>query len=213
MRVVVVDDHELIRRGLRLLLQTTDEIDVVGEAGTGLEALAVVRRVQPDLVLADALMPDLDGIELTSRLAELTSAPPVIILTTFDGGDLVRRAIGAGAAGFLLKGTSTDELLAAMHAVVQGGLVIDPRVAHAVVHRRSTTGPADAAEPDPALALLTRAELHVARLVATGSTNAEIATELTLAHGTVKNHISSLLRKLDQRDRTALALMLHRLLD
>lgn len=208
MRVVVVDDQELIRRGMRLLLETTDDVEVVGEAAEGSEALVVIRRTAPDVVLTDARMPGMDGVALVGELAAMKDAPPTIMLTTFDDDELVRAALDAGAAGFLLKDASTEELVTAMRSVVDGGLVIDPRVARSAL-RRPTHEPA--AEPAP-LAVLTRAEREVAALVATGSTNGEIAERLTLAEGTIKNHVSSLLRKLDQPNRTALALLLSRYL-
>lgn len=213
MRVVVVDDQELIRRGLRLLLETTDDVEVVGEAANGREGLAVVSEAGPDVVLTDANMPVLDGVGLVAALTAQPDAPPAIVLTTFDDEALVRRALEAGASGFLLKDASTDELVVAIRAVAEGGLVIDPRVARAAM-RPATPGPAQGhdASSDSPLALLTRTERQVAALVATGATNAEVAAELVLAEGTVKNHVSSLLRKLGQRDRTALALLLNRYL-
>ena len=203
MRVVVVDDQELIRRGLRMLLDTSDDVEVVGEARDGEEGLEVVRRLAPDVVLTDARMPRLDGVGMIAALAADSAAPPVIVLTTFDDEQLVRAALDAGAAGFLVKDASTEELVAAIRAVAQGGLVIDPRLARGALRR-----------PDPEtgspLTVLTRTERDVAALVATGATNSEIAGRLHLAEGTVKNHVSSLLRKLQQRDRTALALLLAR---
>jgi DNA-binding NarL/FixJ family response regulator len=209
LRVVVVDDQQLMRRGLSLLLETEPLVEVVGEAGHGREALAVVDRVAPDVVLTDAQMPVMDGIELVGALADAHPGLPVIVLTTFDDGDLVRRALAAGAAGFLLKDSSTTDLLDALQAVVDGGLVLDPRVARAAVRRGGSERPPREVSP---LAVLTRAELTVATLVATGASNAEIAAQLVLAEGTVKNHVSALLHKLDQPDRTRLALHLHRYL-
>lgn len=204
-RVVLVDDQELIRRGMRLLLEISGEIEVVGEAADGLEGLAVIRDTSPDVVLTDARMPRMDGVALITELVTQSQAPPAIMLTTFDDDTLVRAALDAGAAGFLMKDASVDELLRAIMSVVEGGLVIDPRVARLAMRRASPA----AASP---LAVLTRAELEVAQHLATGANNREIATELNLAEGTVKNHVSSLLRKLEQRDRTGLALLLSRYL-
>ncbi|MFT3871615.1 MAG: response regulator transcription factor [Nocardioides sp.] len=210
MRVVVVDDQELIRRGLRLLLETTEDVEVVGEAADGKEALAVIGKTNPEVVLTDAQMPGMDGLGLLGELAGRPDAPPTIILTTFDQDRLVRSALEAGAAGFILKDASIEELVVAIKAVADGGLVIDPRVARAAVsHGRANQPDPDTNSP---LALLTPAERAVAMLVATGATNAEIAGELVLVEGTVKNHVSSLLRKLNQRDRTGLALLLNRYL-
>lgn len=201
-RVLVVDDQQLLRRGLRLLLETTDDLEVVAEAADGREALALVPRCTPDVVLTDARMPGMDGLELVTALAEQHEGLPALMLTTFDDEAIVRGSIAAGAAGFLLKDVSTDRLAEAVREVARGGLVIDPRVARIAL----APPPADA---DP-LAVLTRAERLVAAEVARGRTNSEIAAELVLAEGTVKNHVSNLLRKLNQRDRTGLALALHR---
>lgn len=212
MRVVIVDDQQLMRRGLSMLLSTEDGIDVVAEAGDGREALSVIHSTRPDVVLSDAQMPVMDGVELVTELRRVHPDLPTIILTTFDDEALVRRALAAGAAGFLLKDSSTNDLVHAIGAVIDGGLVIDPRVARAALTRPGvTTGPTSA-DISP-LAVLTRAEHAVANEVATGATNSEIAATLVIAEGTVKNHISALLRKLDQRDRTALALLLARYLE
>lgn len=205
MRVVIVDDSELMRRGLALLLSTSATVDVVGEAADGREALAVVEKVAPDVVLTDAQMPVLDGVGLVGELSRTHPGLPVVVLTTFDDDHVVRAAMAAGAAGFLLKSTSIDGLLQALDAAASGGLVLDPRVARAAFASEPTrdAGP---------LAALTRAERLVAAQVATGASNSEIAARLVLAEGTVKNHVSALLRKLRQRDRTALALLLARYL-
>lgn len=202
-RVVLVDDQELIRRGMRLLLEISDDIEVVGEAADGLEGLEVVAQTSPDVVLTDARMPRMDGVALINELAAPPQGPSTIMLTTFDDDALVRAALDAGAAGFLMKDASVDELVRAIKSVVDGGLVIDPRVARLAMRR-------PAPEMTSPLAVLTRAELEVAERLATGANNREIAQQLSLAEGTVKNHISSLLRKLEQRDRTGLALLLSR---
>lgn len=204
-RILVVDDQQLLRRGLRLLLSTEPGLDVVGEAADGREALALVERCRPDVVLTDARMPGMDGLELVRALAALEPPVAAVVLTTFDDEEIVRGAVGAGAAGFLLKDVTTDQLAEAIRAVAQGGMVIDPRVA------RIAFGPETAGHPDP-LAVLTRAERLVAERVARGLTNSEIAAELVIAEGTVKNHVTNLLRKLGQRDRTGLALALYRAL-
>lgn len=204
-RVVLVDDQQLLRRGLTLLLSTASDILVVGEAANGREALAVISTTSPDVVLTDARMPGMDGLELLAACTTDHPELPVIVLTTFDDEQLVRGAVTGGAAGFLLKDSSVETLVEAIHAAAAGGLVIDPRVARAALSRPRPEGPGP-------LAVLTPVETSVARLVATGATNAEIATGLFLAEGTVKNHVSALLRKLEQRDRTGLALYLARML-
>lgn len=210
MRVVIVDDQQLMRRGLSMLLGTEDGLEVVGEAGEGREALTVVDTTRPDVVLSDAQMPVMGGVELVAELRSTHPDLPTIILTTFDDEALVRRAIAAGAAGFLLKDSSTDDLVHAIRAVINGGLVIDPRVARAALTRPDAAPTSVKTSP---VAVLTRAERAVATEVATGATNGEIAATLVIAEGTVKNHVSALLRKLGQRDRTALALLLARYLD
>lgn len=209
LRVLLVDDQQLLRRGLAMLLSTADGIDVVGQAADGTEALAVLGRERDDVdvLLTDARMPGMDGMELTAACRERWPDLPVLMLTTFDDEAVVRGALGAGASGFLLKDTSTDALADALRAVAAGGMVIDPRVARIALSRDPAGGGAAAADP---LAVLTRTERLVAELVADGRTNAEIASVLVLAEGTVKNHVSSLLRKLDQRDRTGLALALYK---
>ncbi|MDO5683504.1 MAG: response regulator transcription factor [Propionibacteriaceae bacterium] len=204
-RLVIVDDQQLLRRGLRMLLETEDGLAVVGEAADGREALAVVYRCQPDVVLTDARMPGMDGLELTRAIVEEFPGIAVMVLTTFDDEAVVRGAIGAGASGFLLKDVSTDRLAEAIRSVADGGMVIDPRVARIAL----TPAGADAADP---LAMLTRTERLVAERVARGLTNLEIANELVIAEGTVKNHVTSLLRKMGHRDRTGLALALYRAL-
>lgn len=217
-RVVLVDDQELIRRGLRMLLDISDSIMVVGEATEGVAALAVIEQTAPDVVLTDARMPGMDGVSLITHLAALPDSPPAIMLTTFDDDVLVRAALDAGAAGFLMKDASVDELVRAIMAVMEGGLVIDPRVARLAMGRGAAApvpesgqvvGDESTGMGSP-LKVLTRAELEVAERLATGATNREIAEGLSLAEGTVKNHVSGLLRKLEQRDRTGLALLLSR---
>ena len=199
-RVLIVDDQELLRRGLRMILETDDTIQVVGEAEHGMRALAMIPEVAPDVVLADARMPVLDGLGLVKRCATDHPDVPVLVLTTFDDARLVRELLDAGAAGFLLKDVSTDTLTDAIRQVIAGGLVLDPRVARSALSMPTSPG-----RPE-----LTEAEHAVADLVALGLPNAEIAARLHLAHGTVKNTVSSLLRKLGQPDRTALALQLAR---
>lgn len=212
--VLIVDDQQLLRRGLRLLLETVADvadIEVVGESADGREALAVLPRLRPDVVLTDARMPGMGGVDLVRACREHHPGLPVVVLTTFDDEALVRDAMASGAAGFLLKDSSPESLADAIRAVAAGGLVIDPRVARIAMGspRADRQPPTEPVRPDP-LAILTRAERLVAVEVATGATNAEIAASLVLAEGTVKNYVSVLMRKLRARDRTALALRLSR---
>lgn len=197
LRIVCVDDHELLRDGLRAMLEALGGFDVVGEAADGREALAVIRAVAPDVVITDARMPGLDGLGLVRACRRHHPDLPVLVLTTFEDAAAVRSLVEAGAAGYLLKDVRPAQLADAVRAVADGGLVLDPRIAR---HAR---------DPQP-LAVLTPSERAVAALVAEGRTNAEIAAALRLAEGTVKNHVTALLRKLSARDRTGLALFLAR---
>ena len=206
-RVLVVDDQQLLRRGLVMLFGTVDGFDVVAQAAHGAEALAVLRSREVDVVLADAKMPIMDGIELVRRCAQAHPDLPVLVLTTFDEPDIVQGAIAAGAAGFLLKDTSIESLAEAVRAVADGGLVIDPRVARLAF---TTNGSRTAEDESPVLAVLTPTERKVASLVAEGLTNQAIAARMILAEGTVKNHVSTLLHKLQAPDRTSLALTLYK---
>ena len=205
-RVLVVDDQQLLRRGLMMLFSTVNDIDVAAQAAHGAEALAVLRAEEVDVVLADAKMPVMDGIELVRQCSRAHPDLPVLVLTTFDDPDVVQGAVAAGAAGFLLKDTSIEALAEAVRAVAAGGLVIDPRVA-----RLALAAPQDKkTESSAVLAILTPTEREVAALVAEGLTNQEIAARMVLAEGTVKNHVSALLRKLQATDRTVLALTLYK---
>ena len=207
LQVLVVDDQQLLRRGLIMLFGTVEGVDVVAQAAHGDEALAVLRAKRIDVVLTDAKMPVLDGIELVRQCARSHPGLPVLVLTTFDEPDIVRGAIAAGAAGFLLKDTSIESLAEAVRAVADGGLVIDPRVARLAF---TTDGSRTAGDESPVLAVLTPTERKVASLVAEGLTNQAIAARMVLAEGTVKNHVSTLLHKLQAPDRTALALTLYK---
>jgi len=202
-RVLIVDDHEFLRRGLKLVFETFEGIELVGEAGDGREALALIPAADPDVIVTDARMPVMDGLDLVQAMKEAHPELPALVLTTFEDAELVGALINAGAAGYLLKDVGADRLQEAILAVAEGGLVLDPRIA---MHLRRR----DAGED--ALAVLTGSERSVGVLVAKGATNVEIAESLHLAEGTVKNHISSLLRKLGARDRTNLALTLSKTL-
>nr|WP_279543553.1 response regulator transcription factor [Leucobacter ruminantium] len=194
---MIVDDQEILRRGLRMLLELEPDIEVVGEAEDGRRALAAMPESSPDVVLVDARMPVLDGIGFTERCARDHPEARVLALTTFDDTELVRAMLDAGAAGFLLKDVSTSGLREAILQVMRGGTVVDPRVVRTVIDRPAGDG-------------LTPTERAVAGLVAEGCSNRVIAERLHLAHGTVKNTVSALLRKFGVRDRTALALHLAR---
>ena len=195
-RVLIVDDQQLLRRGLKLLLAQSPEIQVVTTCASAAETLVSLHNSEVDVVLADAVMPGMDGPELVEQCRTLWPSLPVIILTTFDDATIVRRSIKAGPAGLLLKDVSPTTLAEAITAAYDGHPYVDPRVAHLLALPSRFAG-------------LTPTEKTVAELVGRGLSNREIAAELHLAEGTVKNHISALLRKTQVPDRTRLALHFH----
>jgi DNA-binding NarL/FixJ family response regulator len=197
-RVLLVDDQILMRSGLRKLLEIEDGIAIVADVGSGPEALEVVPRCFPDVALVDARMPGMDGIELITHLTREHPEIACIVLTTFDEDDYLFGALKAGARGFLLKDASPEELVAAIHRAAAGGTVLSDQVAGRVV--------AQLRGDPPAQPVLSSREAEVARLVGAGASNREIASQLFITEGTVKNHVSSTLRKLGLRDRTQLAL-------
>ena len=199
-RVVLVDDQTLVRRGIRSLLELAGDVAIVAEAGDGDEGLAAIARERPDVVLLDVRMPGTDGLGVLRELHGRTTAPPVILLTTFDDDEVLLEAMKAGAKGYLLKDVSLEQLTGAIRTVAAGGTVIRPaiteRVLRGLEHMRRDF---DAlSPPDP----LTKREVEILRLMAGGYSNREIADALGTAEGTVKNHASSILSKLGVRDRT-----------
>ncbi len=202
-RVLLVDDQALFREALATLLSVRNDIEVVGEAGNGSDALLRARELAPDVVLMDLRMPVLDGIAATRRLrAELPTAR-VIALTTFDDDEDVFAALRAGAVGYLLKDVSSTRLVEAIHAATRDESVLQPSVAAKVVARFARLPGDDVAPP---VVPLSERELDVLRLLAGGRSNREIAGALHLAEGTVKNHVTNVLGKLGARDRTQAAL-------
>jgi DNA-binding NarL/FixJ family response regulator len=202
-RVMLVDDQVLMRGGLRKLLEIEDGIEVVADAGSGLDALAAVPLHRPEVALVDARMPGMDGVELIARLSREHPEVASIVLTTFDEDEYLFGALRAGARGFLLKDASPEELVAAIHRAADGGTVLSDQVAGRVVAQLRGERPAPAAQ---GASMLSSREAEVAKLVAAGASNREIAGKLFITEGTVKNHVSSTLRKLGLRDRTQLAL-------
>ena len=198
-RVAVVDDQGMVRRGLVSLLGMEPDIEVVGEAGDGEAAIQLIEREKPDVALLDIRMPVMDGIEAMRRLTAAGVTTCLLALTTFDLDEYVFEALRAGASGFLLKDASVEELAAAIRTVAGGEAVLAPTVTRRVIDAFARNAPR---KQDPGrLADLTPRELDVLRLVAKGLSNAEIADELVLTPATVKTHVSSLLSKLDLRDR------------
>ncbi len=199
-RVVLADDQTLVRSGFRMIIDARDDLEVVGEASDGREAVAVTTRTDPDIVLMDVRMPEMDGIAATRALAAARSRARVIILTTFDLDEHVFAALRAGASGFLLKDVRPGQLVDAIHTVAAGEALLAPTVTRRLLERFVAALP-DASGPPPDLTELTDRELEVLRLVARAMSNAEIAAALYLTEATVKSHVSSVLRKLGLRDR------------
>ena len=200
--VLVVDDQALVRTGFRMILEAEPGIDVVGEAADGLEAVELARRLQPDVVLMDIRMPNLDGVEATRQLAGpgVEGGPRILILTTFDLDEYVYDALRAGASGFLLKDTPPEELARAVRIIAGGESLLAPSVTTRLVQELATKPAADATPP-PELGILTDREMDVLKLMARGRSNAEIATELFVSETTVKTHVGRVLMKLHLRDR------------
>ena len=205
-RILLVDDQRLMREGLRILLDLEPDLEIAGEATNGQEALDAYAEIEPDVVLMDVRMPGMDGVEATWRLRERWPSALIIILTTFDDDEYVFEGLRAGARGYLLKDVSGHDLADAVRTVAAGGALIEPSVARRVVAEFARMAP-PAREPDDGLAEpLSEREREILRLMAQGLTNREIADRLSLAQGTVKNYVTTILQKLGARDRTQAAL-------
>jgi DNA-binding NarL/FixJ family response regulator len=200
-RVLIADDQELVRTGFRMILGSEPDIDVVGEACNGREAVSMARNMHPDVVLMDIRMPELDGIEATKQVVALNAAEPikVLMLTTFDLDEYVYDALRAGASGFLLKDVPAAQLAAGVRMVAGGDALLAPTITRRLIEEFAATPPAGA--PPAGFDELTPRELEVFRLVARGLSNAEIAAELVIGETTVKTHVTRLLLKLGLRDR------------
>jgi DNA-binding NarL/FixJ family response regulator len=199
-RVLVVDDQEMVREGFSALLNAQDDIEVVGSAGDGVAAVAAVRRLLPDVVLMDIRMPELDGLAATRLLAADEHPVKVLVLTTFDLDDYVYEALRAGAGGFLLKHAPASELLAAVRIVARGEALLAPSITKRLIEDFVKSQPGQGVRPRE-LTSLTERETEVLRLIAQGLSNHEIAAHLVLAEQTVKTHVSRVLMKLGLRDR------------
>ena len=239
-RVLLVDDHAVMRAGFRMILEATGEIDVVGEAGTGAEAVAAASTLHPDVICMDVQMPDMDGIDATRRIvAGAADGPAIVIVTTFDRDDYLFRALSAGASGFVLKNAGPEELVHAVRVLASGDALLAPEVTRRVIARFAGTDAATDAAPAAASAAasasaastpsgaggaggvagtpaavpapeLTEREAEVLRLVAQALSNAEIAQRLYIGEATVKTHVSNVLQKLGARDRVAAVVYAHR---
>jgi DNA-binding NarL/FixJ family response regulator len=201
-RVLIVDDQALVRTGFRMILEAEEDIDVVGEAADGVEAITEARRLEPDVVLMDVRMPELDGIEATRRLLANGGGggTKVVMLTTFDMDEYVFDALRAGASGFLLKDVPPERLIDGIRAVADGDALLAPSITRRLIEEFVRSG-SSSSPPPPALGELTARELEVLQLIARGLSNAEIAKELFVSETTVKTHVAHVLMKLGLRDR------------
>lgn len=206
LRVVLVDDQELVRSGLRRILRRRDGFEIVGECADGSEVVGLLAEVGAeapvDVVVMDLRMRGMDGIEATALLAATPDAPPVLVLTTFDDDEMLSGALRAGAAGFLLKDSSADDLIRAVRTVAEGASWLDPAVTGRVLRSYRDSAPAPTPDAD-VVRLLTARELEVLRAIAAGRSNAEIAADLVISELTVKSHVGRIFAKLDVRDRAA----------
>jgi DNA-binding NarL/FixJ family response regulator len=201
LRVLIADDQALVRAGFRMILESEPDLEVVGEVADGREAVAEARRLEPDVVLMDVRMPELDGIAAARQLVDGEGAAKVLMLTTFDLDEYVYEALRAGASGFLLKDVPPEQLVAGIRAVASGDALLAPSVTRRVIEAFVQTPPASVREEHPKLGELTARELEVLKLLARGLSNAEIAAELVVSETTVKTHVAHVLMKLGLRDR------------
>ncbi len=209
-RVLIVDDEALVRAGLRMILESADDLEVVGEAEDGADAVDAVRRDRPDVVLMDIRMPRLDGLAATRALQSLPEAPKVVVLTTFDLDDYVFRALQAGASGFLLKDTPPRELVNAVRVVAAGEAMLSPGVTRRLIGHFAADDRSDRQRTArERLEALTERELEVLAAVGRGLSNAEIGRELYMSEATVKAHVSRVLVKLDATNRVQVAILAH----
>jgi DNA-binding NarL/FixJ family response regulator len=208
-RIVIADDQALVRGGLRMILDAQPDLEVVGEAVDGREALHQARELSPDLVLMDVRMPELDGLETTRRLLDRDPGAKVIVLTTFDLDDYVYEAIRAGASGFLLKSAPPQQLIAGIRTVMAGDGLLAPEITRRLLDRFVARPPRPTGIP-PDFADLSERELEVLRLIADGRSNAEIAVDLYISEATVKTHVTHILTKLRLRDRVQAVALAYR---
>ena len=205
-RLLLVDDDDLVRTGLKMILETEAEFEIVGEAATGGEALAMVDRLKADVILMDIQMPEMDGIEATRQISEKypdDEGPRVLVLTTFEQDEYVFQALRAGASGFLLKRTPADDLIAGIKVIADGDSLLSPSVTRRLITEFASTSAAPTGtDTSGKLEALTEREMEVLQLVSRGLSNREIADDLVVSEGTVKTHVKRVLAKLEVRDRT-----------
>lgn len=211
-RVLLVDDHAVMRAGFRMILEAQDDIVVVGEAIDGESGVAAASTLHPDVICMDVQMPGAGGLDATRQIvADPTISAAVVIVTTFDRDDYLFQALNAGASGFLLKNAGPEDLVTAVRVAAAGDALLAPEVTRRVIERFTSTAEAPAArEPDETVPDLTEREREVLRLVAEALSNAEIAARLYIGEATVKTHVSNVLQKLGARDRVAAVVYAHR---
>jgi DNA-binding NarL/FixJ family response regulator len=203
-RVLIADDQALVRAGFRMILDSEDDLEIVGEATDGAKAVELARELEPDVVLMDIRMPEMDGIEATRRVTgdgDAEGGPRVLMLTTFDLNEYVYEALRAGASGFLLKDVPPEQLAAGIRVVAGGEALLAPSITRRLIEEFAQARPAEPAEPPRSFDDLTAREMEVFKLIARGFSNAEIAAELVVSETTVKTHVARLLMKLGLRDR------------
>ena len=209
-KVLLVDDDALVRAGLRIILSSAEDIEVVGEADDGVRAASAVREHRPDVVLMDIRMTEMDGITATAALRRLDQPPQVIVLTTFHADEQVLSALRAGASGFLVKDTPPGEIINAVRLVASGDAIISPTVTRSLLDHFGASGAAERRRlAAQRLATLTDREREVAAAVGSGASNAEVAASLFMSEATVKAHVSRLLTKLDVTNRVQIAIVVH----
>ncbi|MBW4577581.1 MAG: response regulator transcription factor [Aphanothece sp. CMT-3BRIN-NPC111] len=211
--VLLVDDQSLIRQGLKALLELEPDLQVVAEADNGKTAIQQVEALQPNVVLMDIRMPIMDGVAATREICQRFAATKVLVLTTFDDDEYVAAALKYGAMGYLLKDTPSEELAAAIRAVHKGYTQLGPGLVNKIMAKVPASAPKPSNNPPPTLAELTPREREVLRLIATGANNREIAQSLYISEGTVKNHVTNILNRLNLRDRTQAAIFANSFLD
>jgi DNA-binding NarL/FixJ family response regulator len=205
-KVLLVDDQSLIRQGLKVLLELEPDLEIVGEAENGETALHLIEQLFPDVILMDVRMPVMDGVAATREIHKRFPSIRVLVLTTFDDDEYVKSALQNGAMGYLLKDTPSEELAVAIRAVNKGYTQLGPGIVRKLLTQFSCVPQNQSLTPPPSLAELTPREKEVLRLIATGANNREIAKKLYISEGTVKNHVTNILNRLDLRDRTQAAI-------
>jgi DNA-binding NarL/FixJ family response regulator len=208
-KVLLVDDQNLIRQGLKALLELEPDLEIIGEAENGEQAINLSATLQPDVILMDIRMPLMDGVAATKKLQNTHPEIKILVLTTFDDDEYVKAALENGAMGYLLKDTPSEELAVAIRAVYKGYTQLGPGIVKKLVNQFSRVTPTQSPPVPPSLSELTPREKEVLRLIAIGANNREISQQLYISEGTVKNHVTNILNRLNLRDRTQAAIVAH----